>query len=190
MKIEFIWRREVLTSVLLVEVVSVGAFLWLFPSLPPPPPPDVLPYLGVVISSFIATPSTIAFSSPNPDTTASSTATVNISLTSANQHAWNMSVHSGASTLTNCGTVPVSAITVTCTTFSSGGTGSHAPTGSCGSPTILSTTPTQIISGIQGDQSDTYTIGLNYTFTDSWNYPGASSPACTLVLTYTLTLST
>lgn len=146
-----------------------------------------LPYL-VSIGSFTVSPSTVSIASTDPDTGGNGSATVTSVINGPiGGKPWSVTVNtSGSTNLTNCATVPVSAVRATCSLAISG-TGGTQPTGACGSAFNLSTTDTTIASGTQGDGSgNTYTITMSYHFTDAWNYLGASSPACTVTLAYTL----
>lgn len=154
------------------------------------PEPVPQPYLVPFVWQFTATPGTVTFTSSDPDVGASASATVNVSILSASWgKAWNVTVQAGGPTLTNCAQVPVSAVSAVCDSVTLSGSGS-SPTGSCSAPVALSTTPATIASGAQGNWDDTYTIHMTYQFTDAWQYPGASAPACSATLTYTLNLTT
>ena len=92
------------------------------------------------IISFTASPSTISFTANNPDA-----ATVAIGATTTitwvgedclNNQTWKVTVKASVSTLTNCSTVPISAVTVaTCSSSVTNG-----GTATCVTPLTLTTT--------------------------------------------------
>ena len=149
------------------------------------PTPAVLSQSAFTTTSGLtASPGTITFTSSDPDAgpVSGSTATVTWIVTNGSKNNnWTLSVSVGSPTLTNCGTVPASAIRVTCARASVGGGGS----GSCRPAFDLSTTPQTVASGQEGNNTRTYTVTINYSFTDQWKYIAAVSPACAATLTYT-----
>jgi hypothetical protein len=79
--------------------------------------------------------------------------------------------------------VPLSAFRVTCNSLNL----PPSATGSCvGSPITLSGTPQVVANGGQGSGTRNYQATLQVSFSDSWRYPGALSPACSVNLIYTL----
>lgn len=139
---------------------------------------------GANVSNFRTTPSAITFTSSDPDTLASGTASqVTWSASGGNNGlTWTLSVAAAATTLTNCPRVPASAVQVRCTNGSvSGGSG----TANCGGAITLSTTPQQIASGREGSNTRTYQVNVSMTFTDSWAYQATGS-SCAASLTYTV----
>ena len=141
---------------------------------------------GLTILNLVASPSTLAFSSTNPSVTSTRQATVTFTFTaSPKDKPWTLSVASSASTFSNCGYLPVSAVSVQCSNVGITGT-KYLGTGACASNFNLSTTPTQVAGGLQGDGDQYYTILINYVLTDAWRYPGANSPSCSLSLDYTV----
>jgi hypothetical protein len=79
--------------------------------------------------------------------------------------------------------VPVSAIRVACSSADvSGGAG----TGVCAPAFSLSQVPQVLAQGNQGNNTRTYTVGVNFSFTDSWRYIASNGPSCSLTLTYTI----
>ena len=164
--------------ILIIEVILV----WIADRRWPPEPKPSAPS----ITSFTALPSTITFTSSDPDVGATGSATVTIHVgTATGGHPWTLTVHASSSTLTNCASLPLSAIKASCSGVVVSGTGGTRPTGSCSASFSLSTVATQLAGGNQGNMNNTYTINVNYPFTDNWQYPGASSPACSLTLSYT-----
>jgi hypothetical protein len=151
-------------------------------------PKKPLPHLGGSISGFTATPGTITFTSSNPDASATSpSAQIVVNMTGPIPALpWNLKVAATSSSLGNCPSVPASAVAAVCSSFSgSAPLGNNAPTGGCSGSPALSTSYVTVASGAQGTgSSNTFTINMNYRFTDAWTYPGANAPACTLGLTY------
>lgn len=148
------------------------------------------------VSVFTASPSTISFTSSDPgaEVTAAGSVLARILQPALNER-WQLKIHASASTLTHCTSVPVSAITVSCGSVDAQGGLLFHPTGSCAASVPLSVTPTVIASGKQGDggivlnlSPDVYSVNLSFKLTDSWAYRGANSPACSVDLTYTLSL--
>jgi hypothetical protein len=60
-------------------------------------------------------------------------------------------------------------------------------TGVCGGAVALSTTSTQVASGLEGNTTHNYTVNLGFTLADSWKYIAKTTPSCTFTLTYTVT---
>jgi hypothetical protein len=82
--------------------------------------------------------------------------------------------------------VLASAVGVSCSSASHSGT---APTAACvtGGPFTLPTTApgVEVASGNEGNSnSHTFTVVLNYQFTDSWEY--IANTSCPLTITYTV----
>jgi|SRR5208282_2356413 len=142
------------------------------------------------VTTMTATPATINFSATDPDlgsVTGSSAATVTISLKGQSiANNWTLGIKAGAATFTGCATVPASAVTATCSSVVVSGTTGIAGTGACGGAVGLSTTSTTVASGKEGSAKDTYTVTINFTLTDSWQYIAATAPTCPLTLTYSL----
>ena len=133
-----------------------------------------------------ASPATISFQANDPDSPSdpgNSAATVGWWSYGGNGAAWSLTARAAASTFSNCPTVPVSAVTVSCTSATvSGGSGSCRP------PFTLSTSPQNIAVGTQGALSQ-YTVNLTFTLSDSWKFIAQLSPSCSLSITYTATLN-
>lgn len=133
--------------------------------------------------SLSATPGTIAFRAADPDLgTVSGSAPGNVTwmvLSGSRLKTWTVSLQASSSSFVGCPAIPVSAIRVTCSaaTVSSGG-----GTGACSGSLPLSTTPQQIAAGSQGDGTGSYSVSLNFTLMDSWQY--IANPACSLAITY------
>jgi hypothetical protein len=146
-------------------------------------PVTLRPQLSITqISNQAVTPATISFNATNPTTSPSVSGSANavVSWSSLVSIAagWNVAV-SAPSSFTNCPTVPASAVTVSCVSIT-GGT-----LGTCGGSTALSTTPTQIASGVEIlNLLSPYVVTLSFTLADSWKYIPSS---CSLSVTYTIT---
>jgi hypothetical protein len=143
----------------------------------------VKPLAFAITGTVMAVPSTITFTSPDPDVTpvnGNTTATISWSMNGI-LNTWTLSVNAAASSFTSCPLVPVSAVKVQCSSATPGLLGSA----NCAGGTLtLSTSPQTIASGTQG-LSGTTTVTVMFTFTDAWKYPANSS--CSLSLTYTAT---
>ncbi len=140
------------------------------------------------IALFNVTPSNISFSATDPDFptvagSAPSTATFNL-LGGAPSRIWTLSVQASGSTFSGCTTVPVSAVTVTCSSAVVSNVGGSTGSATCSPSASLSTTPQQVASGKEGTAGDFYTITTNFTLTDSWKYIAATTPTCPITLTY------
>jgi hypothetical protein len=154
-----------------------------------------LPVVAMACTSFLATsitgptisPAAITFTSPDPDVTpasGSSTATVQWIMSGNSSGAWSITVQSISSSLANCPAVPVSAITLQCSSATASGSG--FPRASCTAAALtLSTTPQTIATGTREGNPGTINVAVAFTFTDAWKYPASSS--CTLQITYTVT---
>jgi hypothetical protein len=94
-------------------------------------------------------------------------------------------VQAPSASFPGCSTVPVSAVTVTCSSATVSGGGS----GSCGGPVVLSTSAQNLATGTEAFLSATYTVNLTFTLTDSWKYVAQLSPPCSLTVTYTANLN-
>ena len=99
----------------------------------------------------------------------------------SNQRTWSVSVQASESTFAGCSTIPVSAVTVACTTATVNGGGG---TGSCNGSFNLSTVANQVAGGTEGDGKRAYFLQLSFFLAESWQY--IASPSCTLTLIYTV----
>ena len=145
------------------------------------------PVLAATVGTVTATPSTISFNATDPDlgsVAGNSPATVSWSVTGGNNNSnWTLTVQAAATSFTGCGTVPVSAVTVACSSAAvSGGSG----TGVCSGAFSLSTPPQQVAGGIEGNGTRSYSVNINFTLSDRWRYVAALSPPCNITLTYTV----
>jgi hypothetical protein len=147
---------------------------------------------AVYINALTASPSSISFSSTDPDLgavsgSAAASVTFGLLLGTAT-NTWTVSVSAATSTFTGgtCTTIPASAITVTCASVAVNNYGGTAGTGACAASSTLSTTGKTAASGGEGNFYDTFTITLNLTLTDSWAYIAATTTTCPLSITYSL----
>ncbi|MGA9627944.1 MAG: hypothetical protein WBL65_05425 [Bryobacteraceae bacterium] len=141
--------------------------------------------------SAYATPSPISFAATDPDSPlVAGSATTTVSWTTGATPAndpWTLQVYSVATSFTNCPTVPISAVTITCTAGFNPGPGGFA----CGAPATLSTSKTTVASGTlpYSGSSTSFWMTLTYTLTDKWKYAAQMSPSCTLNITYLATVN-
>ena len=131
-------------------------------------------------------PATITFSATNPGTipvVAGSSSVIATWSALASGNNWSLTVQATTPTFTNCSTVPVSAVTVSCSAPSITGLGGSA---NCAAASPLSNTrAVTVASGSEGTISWSYSVTISFTLADSWSYIAETSPACTLSLTYT-----
>ncbi len=129
-------------------------------------------------------PATITFNATNPNNApvvaGSSTASLSWSTLSSGGN-WTVTVQASSPTFTNCPTVPISAVTVTCASATIGSLGGSA---SCAGAFPLSTTAMQVAGGAEGVLALNYSVTINFTLSDRWKYIAETSPACSLTLTY------
>jgi hypothetical protein len=143
----------------------------------------IVPLLATV-GTVSASPATITFTATDPDLgsvsgSGASTVSWTTSLGSTTS-AWNLQVQAAAALFTGCGTVPTSAVTVTCGSVTGGSSGACKPA------ITLSTTAQQVATGNESTSTSApYSASLNFKLADSWKYIAKSS--CTLTLTYTVT---
>ncbi len=152
-------------------------------------PRDVEPDAGANFTLTV-TP-TISFSATNPATlpvvTGSPQATATWSAHgSGGGNTWTLKVNAAATTFTKCSTVPVSAVTVTCSAATvTSATGAHGATAACAAAFPLSTTATTVASGADANNALNYSVTITFTLADKWKYIAEMSPACTSALSYT-----
>ena len=143
--------------------------------------------LDASVSGLTATPATIQFTANNPGSSVdgNSSATVGWTITGGkNGNTWTLSVYANSTTFTGCTTVPASAVGVSCSSASDITKHGTANCQSGGPFTLPSTAPgQQVASGFEGNTDDTYTVVLNYQYTDSWTF--IANP-CPLTITYTV----
>ncbi len=140
------------------------------------------------ITSFTVTPTALNFTATDPDTggPAAQSSTAVIRFSGALFRPWTLYVQAEGPTLTNCGSIPASALILRCSTASING---WLDSASCNASSIpLSTTPATLAAGNQGIFSTAITVNLQVSFADSWRYRAALAPACTVSLRYTADL--
>ena len=143
-----------------------------------------LPLAGQTIN---VSPAAINFQAVDPDgppVAGDSLATVWWTYNGQNKTTWNLTVQAQSNTLANCPGIPISAITVTCSSVNVTKNGS----GSCSGAFPLSASPVVVAGGTESTPNATYTIRIGYTLTDTWRQFAQQSPSCSLSLTYTATL--
>src|ERR1700688_2352887 len=109
------WSK--LTSVVIMLAAASPSFAQKKPSVVVPN--RILPMAGgTTMSAVSASPGTISFTATDPDLgSVAGNASATISWTTSGGQggqAWNMNVHASSTSFTNCGTVPTSAVKVTC----------------------------------------------------------------------------
>ncbi len=133
-------------------------------------------------------PATVSFTATNPNSApvvaGSATSTVSWVYAPSGKGPWKLTVQAAGGSFSNCSTVPVSAVTVSCATVAV----NHGGSGSCAGPFPLSPSAQNVAAGNLQPNSDTVTITLNFTLADSWKYIAESSPSCSLSLAYTATV--
>jgi hypothetical protein len=138
--------------------------------------------------ALTVSPATISFTGTNPSSApvvaGSATASVTWSNPANGAGNWNLTVQSGGASFSNCSRVPVSAVTVTC----SSATADKGGKGTCGAPFALSAAPRQVASGTQQPNTGNYSVTLTFTLADSWKYTAQTNPSCTLSLSYIATV--
>jgi hypothetical protein len=142
------------------------------------------------IKNASVTPQPLQFLATDPDVgsvPAAAPATVSWQITGAHTTGtWKLSVNAAASAFSGCGTVPISAVTVRC---ASAGIDGHRGSGACGGPFQLSNLPQMVALGRQGNGNAWFTVIVNFTFQDGWQYIAATSSPCTLNLNYVIDAS-
>jgi energy-coupling factor transporter transmembrane protein EcfT len=130
-------------------------------------------------------PATVFLDLPNP-ALAPVTAAGSVTWTTSGGfllNTWNVQISStaAATLFTNCPEIPISAVTVTCTSVT-GGLG-----GTCGAVATLTTVPQQIANGLESVGAYSSTVNVTFAITDAWKYKGHTTTPCTLNVTYTIT---
>jgi hypothetical protein len=140
------------------------------------------------IHNQIVTPSTLVFLATDPDTPlvpGNVSASVAFRTTGGSTaNTWRVEVQAtGGGNMLNCpNSIPVSRIRVTCVAATAEG-----GTAACGAPFALSTALQTVATGTEGSgNARPYTITLNFTFQDSWQYIATNTP-CAVNLSYRIT---
>jgi hypothetical protein len=137
------------------------------------------------ISSFAVVPAALQIRSDDPD---ASPAPVVTTVTwqaqkGAKDAIWKLTIRAGAGSFTNCGSVPISAVRVACSTISGGGGGGAS---TCNAPFALSGAPQQVAGGNDRPGNRRYAVTLLLSFSDKWKYTSSLGTACSLDLVYSL----
>ena len=170
----------------------IAAFLASGTGKPAPKVPVPRPSLAAAAAQPLAAanftisivPASVSFTATDPDSpivAGSSTTTVSWNVAGTLLQTWSLSLSSAATTFTNCPTVPISAVTVTCGSASADGLFGSA---TCSPASPLSNSPATVASGRNGVFTSHYSVTLTYTLTDQWKYIARTSPQCTLNITY------
>ncbi|MCX7603889.1 MAG: hypothetical protein N2036_07425 [Bryobacteraceae bacterium] len=137
------------------------------------------------VASLTVSPSSFLFTAADPATSPAPISTT-VSWRLANSwftRTWTLRVQAAPASVANCPRVPVSAFRVGCDSL----TLPVLATGNCvPAPVTLSGTPQLLASGNQGVLTQNYQANLRVLFTDSWRYPGALSPSCSVNLVFIL----
>jgi hypothetical protein len=149
---------------------------------------SLTPRLGAAfgtVGSLFASPSSVSFTASNPDAgvvSGSSPASLSWAILSGSHvNSWTLSVQADTSSFSGCPTIPVSAVQVSCSSASVGGTGGTA---SCSGSFALGTTGQQLAGGLQADGSNSYLVSATFTLAESWRY--VANPSCSINLTYSV----
>ena|SRR5579871_734029 len=130
-------------------------------------------------------PATISFAAVNPDSTpvvsGSAPAAVTWQNLDFNQGNWTLTVQAAGAGFTSCPSLPLSAVTVSCSSV----TTTIGGTGNCAAAFPLSTTAQTVASGTQSFLTYSYSVNVNFTLADNWKYIAETSPSCSLSLSYT-----
>ncbi len=158
-------------------------------------PPVVRPGMAKIATvrananfSLTITPATISFTGTNPTSApvVAGSAAASVTWSNSNPSAgnWNLTVLSSSPTFTNCPSIPLSAVTVSCTSSAVTPNGSAT----CSAPFALSTSAQQVVGGHQSAATSNYAVNLTFTLADSWKYIAETNPSCSLSLSYLATV--
>jgi hypothetical protein len=133
-------------------------------------------------------PATINFNATNPSSAPVVPGNAPASVTWQNLDlatgSWTLAVQAGAASFANCPRIPISAVTVSCTSA----TANDGGTGTCSAPFALSTSPQIAAGGNQAVLTFSYAVTLNFILADSWKYIAETTPSCSLTLSYLATV--
>jgi hypothetical protein len=140
-----------------------------------------------LISSLTVSTGTLSITATSPDSgpfSITGGATWNV-LINIFGDAWTLNLQATSASFASCSNVPLSAVRVTCTSITDSGL--TGVTHSCAPAFNLSTSNQLLASGTDPAVGilASHTVNLQFTFTDSWKYPGSSS-SCNVNLNYTL----
>ena len=142
------------------------------------------------VRNAVAAPQPLQFLATDPDigpVSANSPAIISWEITGAQSTGtWTLTVQTGAARFSGCGAVPVAALTAKCVSVTGDG---HGGAGACAAPFPLSTQPATLAAGSQGHGNSWFSVTVNFTFQDGWQYVAAMNPSCTLNLSYIIQAS-
>ena len=177
----------------LLSILALVAFqAGRLPQKAPAPRPAMAAPKPLAVSNFTLYPvAGVSFAATDPDSpTVAGSATITVSgligATGAGA-SFKLEVYSAGPTFSNCTTIPVSAVIITCTSvFNPGGNAV-----SCAAPATLSTSKATLASGTlpSAGASTSFWVTLTYTLTDKWMYIAQTSSSCTLNATYLATVN-
>jgi len=158
----------------------------------PAPKPVVAAPKPLAVANFTVYPiAAVSFAAADPDSpTVAGSGTVTVSgLIGASEAnaSFKLQVYAAGTTFSNCTSIPVSAVTITCTSVFDPGNNDV----SCASPVTLSTSPVTVASGTlpTAGSSTSFWVTFSYTFTDNRKYIAQTSSSCTLNVTYLATVN-
>ncbi|MBZ5583110.1 MAG: hypothetical protein LAQ30_13085 [Acidobacteriia bacterium] len=129
-----------------------------------------------------ASPTDIVFRAENPDSApAPVSATVNWTADGKNKTLWSLSAQSATPNFSLCPTVPLSAVTVTCSSLVIDGV-----TYPCSASFPLSAAPQYLVQlrAVKGADIS-YAVNLLLSWSDSWKYIAQANTPCSVSITYT-----
>jgi hypothetical protein len=161
------------------------------PALKAPTPMAASPK-PLAVANFTVYPiAAVSFAATDPDSpTVAGSASVTVSgligATGANA-SFKLQAYAAGTTFSNCTTIPVSAVTIACTSLFDPGNSAV----SCAAPATLSTSPVTVASGTlpAAGSSTSFWVTFTYTLTDSWKYIAQTSSSCILNVTYLATVN-
>jgi hypothetical protein len=140
------------------------------------------------IHNQVVTPGTLIFFATDPDSPlvpGNVAATVAFRTTGGStSNTWRVEVQAaGGGNMINCpNAIPVSRVRVSCVAATAEG-----GTAACGAPFALSTALQTVATGTEGSgNARPYSITLNFTFQDSWQFIATNTP-CSVNLSYRIT---
>lgn len=141
------------------------------------------------IAQFVITPTQLSFTAIDPDQggpAPQSTAATFRLLGPNVQSPWTLYVESESASMSGCGSIPASALKVTCTSASHDSGNNSGKAYCAASPVAVSTSRAVAAYGNQGNRDHNVRVDLQVTMADSWRYQAALSPSCTISLRYTV----
>ncbi len=131
-------------------------------------------------------PGDVVFRAQDPDSApAPVSAAVSWSADGKNNKQWSFSAQSASPNFPSCPTVPLSAVTVTCSNLVIDGV-AHP----CSASFPLSAAPQYLVQSRQvKGTAVNYAVNLVFSWNDSWKYIPVSNTPCSVSLTYTATFN-